>query len=418
MSFDILFVVPYTPNLIRVRPYNLIKALSANGHRVHVVTLWSDEAERADVESLRSIADKVTAFSLPRWRSLLNCIQALPGGEPLQAAYCWHPQAAAELGELASSADAVAYDVVHIEHLRGVRYGLSLQDDRGTQSRNGTPPIVWDSVDSISHLFRQAAQKSKNRVSRWVTRLELARTEQHEGKFAGQFDRVLVTSTSDRDAFLGLPNADANAIQERVSVLSNGVDLEYFKPDKRNVRRDNVLIVSGKMSYHANVSMVLHLVERVMPLIWAKKADAELWIVGKDPAREIRAFENHPGIRITGTVPDLRPFLQQATVSLAPLTYGAGIQNKVLEAMASGTPVIAYPGVISALKVRPGQDLMVANSPEEMAVSAVNLLDNRELRRQLGSAGRVYVEKNHNWGKIAERLETIYTEVISARTSP
>ena len=418
MPFDILFVVPYTPNLIRVRPYNLIKALSANGHRVHVLTLWSDAAERTDVEGLRSIADKVTAFSLPRWRSLLNCVQALPGREPLQAAYCWHPQAAAELAELARAGGLPAYDVVHIEHLRGVRYGLSLQDVHGGRSPNGTPPIVWDSVDSISHLFRQAAQKSKSRISRWVTRLELARTEPHEEKLARQFDRVLVTSANDRDAFLGLPNVDVKAIGERVSVLANGVDLEYFRPDQGTVRRDNVLIVSGKMSYHANVSMVLHLVEQVMPLIWEKKADAELWVVGKDPAREIRALEGHPGIRITGTVPDLRPFLRQAAVSLAPLTYGAGIQNKVLEAMASGTPVITYPAVISALKVRPGEDLMVANSPEEMAACAVKLLGEAALRQRLSAAGRRYVEENHNWGKIAERLEVIYAEVIDARTNP
>ena len=168
------------------------------------------------------------------------------------------------------------------------------------------------------------------------------------------------------------------------------------------------------MSYHANVSMVIHLVEEVMPIIWNQKPEVVLWIAGKDPVRDILNYKEHPGVRITGTVPDLRPYLNQAAMALAPLTYGAGIQNKVLEAMACGTPVITYPDVIAALDVEPGRDLILANTPKQMARAAIDLLGDKEKRDRIGSAGRRYVEGNHAWRKIGENLETIYTECISS----
>ena len=412
MSLNILFVVPYTPNLIRVRPYNLIRSLSANGNRVHVLTLWSNDSEREDALKLESIAEKVFAFPLPRWRSMLNCLWALPTAEPLQAAYCWQPEAAKDLLKMTNGAGTESYDVVHIEHLRGVRYGLSLKSELRRASRAAGVPVVWDSVDSISHLFRQASEKSENPISRLWTRFELARTERHEGRMVGAFDRVLVTSPTDKNVFKELSGLSGNDIDARISVLSNGVDLKYFKLPEDASFDENMLIVTGKMSYHANVAMVMHLMEHVMPIIWSEKPDVKLWVVGKDPARDILAFKEHPGVRITGTVPDLRPYLHRAALALAPLTYGAGIQNKVLEAMACGTPVITYPDVISSLGVNPEEDLILARSPQEMANAALSVLGDRQKRNRIGVAGRRYVEQHHDWEKIAGRLEMIYTECI------
>ena len=153
-------------------------------------------------------------------------------------------------------------------------------------------------------------------------------------------------------------------------------------------------------------------VNEIMPLVWERKPEVNLCIVGKDPAREIMDLTQNPAITVTGTVDDIRPYLQTATIAVAPIQYGAGIQNKVLEAMACGTPVIATSKAISALEVHPGRDLLVIEEPSEFAESILSLLDDQEQQRKIGAAGRRYVKQHHNWDHIAAPLEEIYRQTV------
>ncbi len=225
-----------------------------------------------------------------------------------------------------------------------------------------------------------------------------------------QFDHVLITSEQDRQAILqGNP---VNAGSSSISVLPNGVDLDYFKPDPEISRDPATVVISGKMSYHANVAMVLHFVREIMPLVWNRCPDVKVIVVGKDPPHEIQALGQNPAVHVTGTVKDIRPFLQRATLSVVPILYGAGIQNKVLEAMACATPVISSPQAVSALSLKPGQDVLVAQEPDRFARTVLELLDNPRRQSELGAAGRRYVERYHNWNQITVQLEEIYTQCI------
>jgi glycosyltransferase involved in cell wall biosynthesis len=306
------------------------------------------------------------------------------------------------------------FDLVHVEHLRGARYGLALEERRtgASSSRSGKkyPPVVWDSVDNISLLFRQSSQQSRRLSSRLIARLELPKTERYEAWLSKQFSHILVTSNNDRNAFLAM-QSDQKA-QTEISVIPNGVDIDFFAPNPGIIRQTETLVISGKMSYHANVTMVLNFVSQVMPLIWAKRPAVKLWIVGKDPTPQLRDLEKNPAIQVSGTVPDIRPYLQKATLAIAPLTYGVGIQNKVLEAMACATPVITSQQAVSALSAIAGQDIAVCRSPEEFATSILRLLDDSVEREQLGRRGRKYVEKNHRWADIAAHLEEVYHGII------
>ncbi len=390
----ILFVVPYTPNLVRVRPYNLIRALAARGNAVTVATLTGDPAEAADARRLEALGVRVISAYLARWRSALNCLLALPSRIPLQAVYCWQPELAARMRqELALG----GFDVVHVEHLRGARFGLALQDGY-------FPPVVWDSVDCISHLFRQASTQASSLKRKIVARLDLKRTESYESWLAGQFARVLVTSPIDRRAFLEL----APDCAERLVVLPNGVDLDYFRPNEAAPRESAELVISGKMSYHANVAMVMHFVRDILPYVWAERPEVKLTVVGKDPPREVLALSENLSIRVTGSVPDVRPYLQRATAAVAPITYGAGIQNKVLEALACGTPVVASPQAVSALQIQAGEEILVSAEPREFARQLLALLADPSQQQRLGEAGRRFVERQHSWDGAAARLEEIY----------
>ena len=393
----ILFIVPYVPTQIRVRPYSLLKTLVERGHQVTLATLWGSEDERMHLTQLEQLGLKIVAAPLPRVRTLRNCIGALPTSTPLQAVYCWQPSLAQKLNTLLAKE---GFDVIHVEHLRGVQYGLALKDKN--------IPIVWDSVDCISHLFEQAVTHSRSLFGKWVTRLELGRTRSYEGWLIDQFQKVLVTSAVDKQA---LQDLGRQASGGNIKVLANGVDQTYFAPNGKKQEADT-LVFSGKMSYHANVTMALHLVLNIMPHVWAKRPAVKVTIVGKDPPASVQNLSQDPRVTVTGFVPDIRPYLQQATVAVVPQVYGAGIQNKVLEAMACGLPVVTMRQAIAALDLKPNEDILVADDAETFAQQALRLLDSSTLRQIVSQNGYDYVQREHAWSQIGANLEMIYQAAI------
>lgn len=426
----VLFVVPYTPNLIRVRPYELLRTLARRGHTVTLATLWQDEQERQELGALAALGIEIIAAPLSKLRSWWNCVQALPFPAPLQAAYCWQPHFARQLRQLVGQR---CFDVIHVEHLRGARYGLALKG--ALAATPSAPPIVWDSVDCISSLFAQAAERSRSRSGRLMTMLELARTRRYEGWLLHQFDQVLVTSPHDRQALLALAPPSPVALQQRrhgagqqwtpataaregIAVLPNGVDLESFRQDEQP-RAEKTLVFSGKMSYHANVTAALYLVQEIMPQVWVHDPAVKVQLVGKDPPPAVRALADSAtaptgAVVVTGGVPAMPPYLQQATMAVAPVLYGAGIQNKVLEAMACGTPVIASLAAASGLQAERGRDLLVAADGSAFADAILTLLAQPQLRAQIGSAGRAYVERVHAWDAVGAQLETYYQAAMTS----
>jgi glycosyltransferase involved in cell wall biosynthesis len=265
-------------------------------------------------------------------------------------------------------------------------------------------------VDCISHLFQQASRQSQSFFGRFVTRLELSRTRRAEGSLICSFNHALVTSGLDKKALLEL--APAGVQPRPISVLPNGVDMKYFKPNPAIERESATLVFTGKMSYHANISMVNYLITEIMPRVWAKRPSARLVVVGKDPSPKIKEFGQNPLVIVTGTVEDIRPFLWRATAAVVPLLYGAGIQNKILEAMATGTPVVTTSRAISSLRAVPGSEILVADTAEGFASEVLSLMDKSDLRFTIGNAGLSYVQKTHDWATIAAQLVDIYDQAL------
>ena len=415
----ILYIVPYVPNIIRVRPYQLIRTLIARGHNVTLATLWATPEEERELATLQAMGISILADRLSPQQSLLNCIRTLPSRTPLQAMYAWQPRL---MQALSNAISAEQFDIVHVEHLRGAMYGVELKD----AVRDGhSPPIVWDSVDCISHLFAQAASHSRSLKGRLMTRLDLGRTRRYEGWLMHQFDHTVVTSRIDADALCSLAQqaVNGNASQAgKISVIPNGVDLEYFAPNGVE-REPSTIVFSGKMSYHANVTAALYLIQEIMPIVWQERPDLRVQIVGKDPSSEIklldtassRRIQQRPterAVEVTGTVPDLRPYLHKATIAVAPVPYGAGVQNKVLEAMACGTPVIASGQAASGVDAKVGRDLLVADDAQSFAQAILHLLSDGAAREKIGRAGREYVEEHLSWQAAVEKLEEVYSEII------
>lgn len=402
----LLFIVPYMPTVIRTRPYHLIRALRQRGHAITLASLWEKEAERQAAVQLEQEGVQVLTEHLDRRRIASNLLGALPGRLPLQARYSWHPGLARRIQDAAHQSN---FDAIHVEHLRGAMYGLTLS----ASLRRSCPPIIWDSVDCISSLFEQAARYSKSRFGRWAASFDLRRTQAYESWLMYQFCRVLVTSQADRLALTQLAlsrcRPDGRSLLTQVDVLPNGVDTKRFK--QADQRYENVIIFTGKMRYHANTTAAHSLIQEVMPRVWTHRAQTEVWIVGQDPPAWLyKHAKQEPRLKVMGGVPDLGRYLGQATVAAAPIIYGAGIQNKVLEAMACGTPLVASPAAVQAIHAQPGHDLLVAEGAQDFAVALLRLLDDARLRQQIGEQGRAYVVRNHDWDSIAERLEKVYLE--------
>jgi len=392
----VLFVTPYVPSLIRVRPYNLIRSLARLGHSVSLVALTAAD-EASDVAGIRPYCHRCEVVTLRPRQVAGNLLSALTERVPLQAAY-GHSRAMIErIGRLLRDEPV---DVAHVEHLRASILGRALMGI----------PRVFDSVDCISLLLERASRGSPQIGSRVVARLELGRTRTYEGRLLSLYQRVLVTSPEDRQALLTLMEREGvDSAPERLVVLPNGVDLDYFSPLPYR-REPDRLVFTGKMSYHANVASALFLAREVMPRVWWRRPNASLWIVGKDPPPVIRALAADPRVRVTGYVSDMRPYLAHAMVAACPIAYGVGIQNKVLEAMAMGTPVITSPRVQMALGVTSGVHLLIAGQPPAFAEQVLKLLSDAPLRERLSDAGRRYVAGNHHWPTIVARLAEVYAE--------
>lgn len=416
----ILFVTANPPSPIRVRPYQLIRSLVRRGHHVTVAAPTAGAAEAEDLARLQAMDGRLAVIAAPlsRPRRAFNLAAALPAGIPLQARYAWQPRLQAEIEHAVDTAAAShePFDLAHVEHLRASAYALRLRTRL---------PVVWDSVDCITDLFEQARAHSTSPVGRLMTALDVGRTRRYEGWLVGQFPAAVVTSERDRRMLVDLAQGARPASEHGpaaipapppIAVVPNGVDLDVFRPPASTAppRDPAALLFSGKLSYHANVTAARHLVEHIMPRVWAARPDARVVLAGAEPTRAVRALAAaHPGrVEVTGRVPDLVPYLHRATVAVAPMVYAVGIQNKVLEAMATATPVVATPIATRALGAEPGRHLAVADTPAAFAAAILALLDDPARAAALGAAGRAYVEAHHTWDGAAAALEGVYARAI------
>ena len=318
-----------------------------------------------------------------KWQEVLRSGMALFGRLPLQVAYARSARFAQMVRRLCSER---TFDVVHVEHLRGIA---------SLQSLSLSAPLVWDAVDCISLLCEQTMKAGPSLPVRAVASLEYRRTQRYEASQLGRLRHVVVTSERDRQAMLGLLEGTNGRDEEQkagIEVLPNGVDLEYFRPGNRSGSPRNIVFL-GKMSYHANVAAALYLGRHIMPAIWRQQPETTLTIAGSNPPKAVRALEIDSRVKVTGYVDDVRPFVQRSAVMLCPMTYSVGIQNKVLEAMAMGTPVVVTAQAAASLQAIAGRDMLVAHSTQEFAELALGVMRDEALRAALSWSGRQYVEQ-------------------------
>jgi glycosyltransferase involved in cell wall biosynthesis len=199
-----------------------------------------------------------------------------------------------------------------------------------------------------------------------------------------------------------------------IRIVPNGVDTDFFTPGTDPVD-PNRLVFTGAIDYRPNTDGVLYFCAEILPRIHAAEPGATFAIVGRTPPRQVRRLAHR--VLVTGTVPDVRPWMRQAAVFVVPLRVGSGTRLKILEAMATGCAVVSTSLGCEGLEVAPGEDILIGDTPETFAEQVVRCLRDPDLRAQLGARGRALVERRYRWEAIGEELAAFYQELRKARVA-
>ncbi len=397
----VLYVAPYPLSRVRIRGYGFVSQL-AKHHDVKVLVLCASKREQEDVRVLQREGIEIIAIQERRIQKVARILRTWRKQLPLQVVYDASPRLRDAITTLLETEH---FDLLHVEFVRAL----------GALPEELTVPVVWDAVDCISELYEHGARFGATPMLRLVGRNEARRVRAYEQAQLRRFRQVLVTSERDRQGLLELVSEETDVSMKSaiadIMVLPHGIDRDYFRPSTE-VRQPETLIFSGKMSFHANVAGVLMLVKHILPLIWEQRPNVRLVIAGSKPPAIVRRLAQDRRITVTGYVPDIRPYIAHAQIAVSSLPYAVGIQNKILEAMALGTPVVASSSAAAGLQAVAGHDLLVADTAEAFAAAVLQLLDDQLLWKELAKNGLQYTSTHHDWEKIMKRLIGVYERAI------
>jgi glycosyltransferase involved in cell wall biosynthesis len=242
-------------------------------------------------------------------------------------------------------------------------------------------------------------------VSNWIARLK--RYERHH---AARFDRVILVNREDSLDYMKILDI------ARLDWVPSGIDVDAFCPSYEVARQEGMIVITGNMFHTPNVDGVEYFCSEIFPLICERVPSANLWLVGAGPVSRIKKWARNPRIKITGFVPDIRPYIQKALVSVCPVRLRIGTQTKILEALACGTPVVTFPAGNHGICAVTGEHLYVATDAAEFADRVVSLLRS-ERWSDISRSGRRFVEDNFTWERSVQKLEQILEQLV-ATTKP
>lgn len=388
----ILYLVPHVPNPTKIRSHFQVRGLLDAGHRVTVVTLNRSEIDSKNIVKLEQSGAKAISVKLSKYQSLWNAFKTLFSANPLQSMFMWSPELMTKIQAVLKSDPP---DVIHVEHLRMACYGIQFMKDW---------PTVWDAVDYLSALYHDGKQFSTNLITRQTFAIEAPRLQVYERRLSTQFPATLVISTKDQALF-----QENHPQPSQIHYQPQGLPISI--PDVTVERDSKTLAITGTLNYHPNVASVHYFVRDILPFVQRQIPDIRLQLVGANPDESIQALTNDT-IKITGFVPSITEYLHRSTIALAPVSYGSGIQIKVLEAFLTATPLVATSTALRGLDVQHEREVLIADTPTDFANAVLRLLADPALRSRIGEAGRKYVEQNHDLQVTTAHLVEIYQQVI------
>jgi sugar transferase (PEP-CTERM/EpsH1 system associated) len=371
----------------QVRAYHHLRLLAPR-HEITCCALVTSPPPAAARAALEALGVRLEVVPLGLVGALPSLARVLIGDRrPLQVLLYARRRARARVAALVASG---AFDVVHAQLVRSLSH------------LPPHVPLVVDLIDALSANFARRAERERG-PARALFRWEAARLARAETELVASGTPCLVVAESERRAL---------GAEGDVRVVPNGVDTTAFAY-RENGRPPARVVFAGNLGYFPNVDAAVWLGRDILPRIRASRSDVELRLVGARPAAAVRALASEARVSLAAAVPAMAPELAAATVTVIPLRAGSGLQNKVLEAMAVGTPVVATPQAVGGLDVRPGEHLLVAEEADGLAAATIALLRDPARARALARAARKLVEQRYRWEDSAAGVEAAWREAAS-----
>lgn len=393
----ILMLTPYLPYPLlsggQIRTYNLLKKL-ASKHEVTLFALIKEESERQYVPELEKYCQKVRVFKRSKKPfTLRNILMTGFSSFPFLVIRNLTPETkTAVTQELKKN----KYDLIHAETF----YMMP-----NIPETNVPILLVEQTIEYLG--YESFATKVKIPFVKQLLKIDIHKIRRWEEYYWKSCTKLITMSEEDRQ-FIGQAIQD----HDKIEVVSNGVDVEWFQEKKKKLPDRPTILFVGTFNWLPNVEAVKFLVNDVWPRIKQKLPNAHLWIVGNAPTKEIFQFQQlDNSISVTGGIPDIRDAFAGAHVLLAPVFSGKGTRYKVLEAMASQTPIVATSTAVEGLGVDHGVHVMVGDSAKKMADLTIEILEDQKLQKKLADNGKKFVSDLYDWKSISRKLDEVYQEL-------
>lgn len=378
--------LPYPPNRgDRLRAYHYLESL-ARQHELHLLSFVAGHEEIEYVEVLKEFCKDVQVVKKSRLESIMTVGTNIWKPLPLQVLY-YRSKKMVQL--VKKKLATCTFDAAYIHLFRMAPYLESFQE-------------IYRIVDLTDVISREIARSIPYRslLSRLLYTFEYPRIHRYERIVARNFEEVWLIAEADRLELLR-DCPDAN-----IQVITNGIDTRHFFPNGE-APQQNSIIFTGHFGVAHNIDAALLLAYQILPIVQKTYPESTLTLVGAEPSVEVQKLDSLPGVRVTGFVPDLNTYLNRSTVFAAPLRFAAGVQNKVLEAMAAARPVITTSIVNEGLGASAGKELVIADTPQDMAREIIHLFQQPAVASKLGKAAKLFVTSRYTWDLVLNRINKI-----------
>ncbi len=391
--------IPYPLNTgKRIRTFNLLKYL-AGFHEIIFVCQKHDGANDNDSEALVKIGVRpivVSSSVRPKKGSLfyLALFRNLFSMNP----YSVDSHFSSEMVHMVNK--ILSEEQIDLIHCEWIPYAINMKE-------NFHYPCVVDAHNVEALIWKRNYEVERNFFKKFYLLLQWKKMEQFEKRYFKKFTKIAAVSKNDRALI-----SEWTSIG-KIGVVDNGVDIEYFKKTSTNCEEETTIVFTGSMDWRPNIDGIFYFIDKIWPLVQREYSETKLYVVGRNPTQALRNYaKNKENIIITGTVDDVRPFIDRASVYIVPLRIGGGSRLKILEALSMEKAVVSTSIGAEGLSLENQKDLLIADTPNSFAEKIIALFKDKSLRTKLGKNGKDSVYINYQWAAISEKLNTIWKDTV------
>lgn len=376
--------------------FHLIQFLAAHGHQVILATFNNYEkfATEAEQQYMQSLTEEMQVLDLIKWKKWLRLGVSVFTETPFQVSHY-----------KVNSMQTIVDELIE-KHQPDVLYAHLIRSAEYIKNVEHIPKILAMQVAQTLN-YRRLIRHERKKTRKLFYQLEHQRVIRYEAKISQQFERVLLISPNDSQAI------KTQWTRDNIFYSPHGIDVDFYAENLGLERQPNVIAMNGDFGTPTNIDGALYFYEEIFPAVRKAVPTAQLWLVGRNPAPEIKQLEKDSAVTVTGRVKDIRPYLQQATVGVAPIRAAAGLQNKILVSLAASLPMVVTQAANEGLRIPNGEVLLEAADTQQFAAQVIELLTNVTKQATLSKNSLKYVKQYWTWDYHFKKLEEMMLELVA-----